>query len=147
MDTSFGNDVRVQSIAQVDGVDIVAAMMSVLCVDDATRTKGDGLSSNRRCRTTTPWIQVPHSPFQVAVHDGEEDLQEEIDRIDKDRKQVQPCLAGHCAVWDGSLWETTVSLPMLPRLRPVMLGCLRSSLVAPDCVLSISLVDSCLRAG
>ena len=31
-------------------------------------------------------------PFQVAVHDGEEDLQEEIDRIDQHGEQIEPRL-------------------------------------------------------
>jgi hypothetical protein len=34
-------------------------------------------------------------PFQVAVHDGEEDLQEEIDGIYEHREQIKPRLARH----------------------------------------------------
>ena len=34
-------------------------------------------------------------PFQIAVHDGEEDLKEEVDGIDKHRYQVEPRFARH----------------------------------------------------
>jgi len=33
--------------------------------------------------------------FQIAIHDREENLQEQVDGIDQYRQQVQPCLAGH----------------------------------------------------
>jgi hypothetical protein len=35
------------------------------------------------------------SPFEVAIHDGEEDLEKQIDGIYKDCEQVEPCFAGH----------------------------------------------------
>lgn len=35
------------------------------------------------------------SPFQIAVHDGEEHLEEEVDGVDQHRQQVEPGLAGH----------------------------------------------------
>lgn len=34
-------------------------------------------------------------PFQVAVHDGEEDLQEQVDGIYEHGKEVQPRFARH----------------------------------------------------
>jgi hypothetical protein len=34
-------------------------------------------------------------PFQIAIHDREENLQEQINGIDQHSQQVQPCLAGH----------------------------------------------------
>ena len=43
MDAGFGDNVHVEAVAEVDGVDVVA--------------------------------------FQIAVHDGEEDLQEEVDCV------------------------------------------------------------------
>ena len=46
MDTGFGDDVHVEAIAEVDGVDVVA--------------------------------------FEVRVHDGEEDLQEEVHGVEED---------------------------------------------------------------
>lgn len=50
VDGDFGDDVRVEAVAEVDGVDVVA--------------------------------------FQIAVHDGEEHLKEEVDRIYNDGEQV-----------------------------------------------------------
>lgn len=35
------------------------------------------------------------SPLQIAIHDGEKDLKEEIHCIDKYREEVQPCFTGH----------------------------------------------------
>ena len=52
MDTGFRDDVHVEAVAEVDGVDVVA--------------------------------------FQVGVHDGEEDLEEEVDGIKEDSEQEQP---------------------------------------------------------
>jgi hypothetical protein len=52
VDTGLGDDVHVEAVAQVDGVDVVA--------------------------------------FQVRVHDGEEDLQEEVDGVNQDGKEEQP---------------------------------------------------------
>ena len=43
MDAGFGDNVHVEAVAEVDGVDVVA--------------------------------------FQIAIHDGEEDLQEEVDCV------------------------------------------------------------------
>ena len=37
-----------------------------------------------------------YSPFKIAVHDSEEDLEEEVDGVYQHRQQVQPCFAGHC---------------------------------------------------
>jgi len=54
----LGDDVCVQAVAQVNGVDVVA--------------------------------------FQVAVHNGEEDLKEQVDGIYQHRQQVQPRLTSHC---------------------------------------------------
>jgi len=57
MNGGFGNDVRVEAIAEVDGVDVIT--------------------------------------FQIAVHNGEEHLKEQVDGIDQYRQQVQPCFPGH----------------------------------------------------
>lgn len=37
--------------------------------------------------------------FQIAVHDGEEDLQEQVDGVNQHRQQKQPCFARHH--WTG----------------------------------------------
>jgi len=34
-------------------------------------------------------------PFQIAVHNREEDLQKEIDGVYQHRQQVQPCFTRH----------------------------------------------------
>jgi len=49
-----------------------------------------------------------HSPFQIAVHNGEEDLQEQVDGVNQHRQKVQPCFASHyegfvCCVTQGSV--------------------------------------------
>ena len=54
MDTGLGDDVHVQAVAEIDGVDVVA--------------------------------------FQVGVHDGEEDLQEQVDGVEEDGEEVEPVL-------------------------------------------------------
>lgn len=40
-------------------------------------------------------------PFEIAVHDGEEDLQEQVDGVYKHRKQKEPRLARHLDGWIG----------------------------------------------
>lgn len=35
------------------------------------------------------------APFQITVHDREEDLEEEVDGVDQHRQQVKPRFAGH----------------------------------------------------
>jgi hypothetical protein len=34
-------------------------------------------------------------PLEIAVHDGEEDLKEEVDGVDQDRQKEQPCFSRH----------------------------------------------------
>lgn len=46
-----------------------------------------------------------HAPFEVAVHDGEEDLEEQVDGIDEHGEQVQPRFSRHGA-GGGSGWRT-----------------------------------------
>lgn len=63
MQTCFGNNVHVQAVTQVNGVDVVA--------------------------------------FEVRVHDGEEDLEEEVDRIEEDCEEEEPISHMHqCRVRD-----------------------------------------------
>lgn len=57
VDGGFGNDVSVEAVAEIDGVNVIA--------------------------------------LQIAVHDGEEDLEEQVDGIDQHRQQKQPCFARH----------------------------------------------------
>jgi len=60
---SFGDDIRVEAVAEIDGINVVA--------------------------------------FQVAVHDCEEDLEEQVDGIYQHRQQIQPRFTSHCGGW---LW-------------------------------------------
>ena len=36
-----------------------------------------------------------HVPFQITVHDREEDLKKEIDGVDDNSEQKEPCFSGH----------------------------------------------------
>lgn len=75
MNGGFGDDVGVQTVAKIDRVDVIAIMQGLV-------------------RSVGVLGRVP-LPFQITVHDGEEDLQEEVDCIDEDGEQVQPRLARH----------------------------------------------------
>lgn len=57
MDGSFGDDVGVQTVAKVDGVNVIA--------------------------------------FEIAVHDGEKNLKEQVDGVDQHRQQEQPRFSRH----------------------------------------------------
>lgn len=90
---SFGDDVGVQAVAEVDGVDVVTATQGTLSAAISSRgefgvPRGEGrrqqtLSSRGRSLGASCDV-----PFQIAVHDGEEDLQEEVYGIYEHRKQV-----------------------------------------------------------
>ena len=72
---SLRDDVHVEAVAEVDGVDVVA--------------------------------------FQIAVHDGEEDLQEEVDGIEEDGEEVEPSIEKGLA----SLWKSLFVWSWLIRRR------------------------------
>jgi len=57
MHRSFGNNVCIETAAEIDRIYVVA--------------------------------------FQIAVHNRKENLQEQVDSVDKHCQQVQPCLTGH----------------------------------------------------
>jgi len=57
MDGGFRDDVGVEAVAEVDGVDVVT--------------------------------------FQIAVHDGEENLEEEVDGVYQHSQQIEPCFSRH----------------------------------------------------
>jgi len=57
VDGGFGDDVGVEAVAEVDGVDVVT--------------------------------------FQIAVHDGEEDLKKEVDGVYQHGQQIEPCFSRH----------------------------------------------------
>jgi hypothetical protein len=68
---SFGDDVGVEAVTEIDRVDVVAAAR----LD--WRALGN-LSALTRDRM--------YSPLQIAVHDGEEHLEEEVDGVYQHRQ-------------------------------------------------------------
>ena len=104
VDGDFGDNVRVQAVAEVDGVDVVATRTNALASHRMNRAerrqqrRGEAESPSDRCwplRTPPPeahhhclFLSEDSVPFQIAVHDGEEHLEEEVDRIYDDGKQV-----------------------------------------------------------
>ena len=80
----LGNYVGVEPVAKVDGVDIVTEIqtyrISIYLMQGAVIKPPQCLDT--RC---VVWWAMPDErlPFQIAVHDGEEDLQEQIDRVYK----------------------------------------------------------------
>ena len=85
VDSGFGDDVGVEAVAQVDRVDVVAgAKLASIEQVDAPSSICNHVSS--RC----------HLPFQITVHDGKEDLEEQVDGVYQHRQQVQPCFTSHC---------------------------------------------------
>lgn len=66
MYSCFGYDVGVESIAEVDRIDVIAVPQKSLSVLVAM------------CTAPKEGMSIP---FQIAVHDGEKDLQEQVDRV------------------------------------------------------------------
>ena len=78
MDAGFRDDIHVEAVAEVDGVDVVA--------------------------------------FQVGVHDGEEDLEEEVDGVEEDGKEEEPGVVA--LVWSlrrGRYWMWMLVVPCFAR--------------------------------
>ena len=46
-----------------------------------------------------------NAPFQIAVHNSKEDLQEQVDGIDQDRQQIEPCFARHFDLLSKSIFR------------------------------------------
>lgn len=104
VDGDFGDDVRVQAVAEVDGVDVVATRTNALASHRTSREerrqqRRDVAESPSHCcwppRTPPPGahcrcllLSEDSVPFQIAVHDGEEHLEEKVDRIYNDGEQV-----------------------------------------------------------
>lgn len=87
VDGGFGDDVGVETVAQVNRVDVVTANEGAPVSD--LQSKGMELDESFASR------EEANSPFQIAVHDGEEHLEEEVDGVDQHRQQVEPRFAGH----------------------------------------------------
>ena len=60
-----------------------------------------GLGDDVHVQAVAEIDRVDVVAFQVRVHDGEEDLQEEVDGIEQDREEEQPAL-----VLAGARWYT-----------------------------------------
>lgn len=91
MDSGFGNDVGVETVAEIDGVDIVAG--ANISSDTEAEDAEDAVVY--RCLKPHNAKWGINSPFQIAVHDSEENLKEEIDGIYQHRQEVQPRFTGH----------------------------------------------------
>lgn len=86
------NDVCIESITEVDWIDIVTAL----------KTFCQRINNQRLRIEHKTWRKAQMgraiedgSPLQIAIHDGEKDLKEKIHGIDKYREEVQPCFTGH----------------------------------------------------
>jgi hypothetical protein len=60
-----------------------------------------GLGDDVHVQAVAEIDRVDVVAFQVRVHDGEEDLQEEVDGIEQDREEEQPA-----SVLAGARWYT-----------------------------------------
>ena len=90
VDGGFRNNVGVETIAKVDGVDIVTGVkrisMYVLHMDETWRQPGSSWSRPLEAETAAGSGLLRHVPFQIAVHDSEEDLQEQVHGVYKHRE-------------------------------------------------------------
>jgi hypothetical protein len=97
MDGGFGDNVCVEAVAKVDGVDIITfkGIISLSCpleygsIDSKQRDTCAIAIAESTARIGE------NSPFQVAVHNRKEDLQEQVDGINQYRQQVEPRFARH----------------------------------------------------
>ena len=82
MHRSLGDNVCVEAVAEVDRVDVVT-MSSQLSTHSLFGSRPGA------CCAKNPGSRGGgNSPLEITVHDGEEDLQEQVDGIDNDRQQV-----------------------------------------------------------
>lgn len=116
MDGGFWDDVCVEAVAKVDGVDIITKHTELAHVNQQTRPRASedtylrvrrqwclatkqasiAVHANTATYATIPSLEKKmNSPFQVTVHNREEHLQEQVHRVDNNRKQVEPCFARH----------------------------------------------------
>lgn len=65
VDGSFGDNVGIQAVAQVDRVDVVAARKG---------DPGQFFSLSHSLSSVCGWQERHHSPLQITVHDREENL-------------------------------------------------------------------------
>lgn len=83
MHSSFWDDISVESITEINGIDVVAAWKQIEWVSRHRVMSG----KRRRKRKDIP--------LQITIHDREEDLKEEVHGIDEDREEVEPGFTRH----------------------------------------------------
>ena len=91
MHSGFRNDIRIQAVAEVDRVDVVTEAQTALAMKRSHLMRC-GIGKRRRAtRGGGPLVSAEPGasiPFKIAVHDSEEDLEEEVDGIYDNRKEV-----------------------------------------------------------
>jgi len=103
MDGHLGDNVSIEPVAKVDRVDVVTKRL------DPNQRSIVRSKQKRSCRQQHHWPGAnlrPRSlcsnqvdiPLKITVHDGEENLQEQIDGIYDDRKEVEPRFTRHLGV-------------------------------------------------
>lgn len=113
MNGGFGDDIGVQAVAEVDGVDVVTVEKSQSANLSSLHLHQVVIPESRSMFTMAAhWNAQSHrwycarrrsevaghckdSPFQIAVHDREEDLQEQVDGVDQHRQQIEPRFTRH----------------------------------------------------
>lgn len=102
MDGHLRDDVSIEPVAEVDRVDVVTKRLNISqrSIDRSEQKRScrqhHRLGANLRPRSLcSKQVDIP---LQIAVHDGEEHLQEQIDGIYDYRKEVEPRLARHLGI-------------------------------------------------
>lgn len=98
--SGLGDDVRVEPVAEIDWVDVVTTdeFISACCwycmlhKEAVASVLGRPHSGSGRAARKEGMQSLP---FQIAIHDREEDLEEEVDRIYQHGQQIQPCFSRH----------------------------------------------------
>lgn len=104
VDGSFGDDVGVETVAQVDRIDVVTARgdeISQVSVISGMRRHLQLIDWKVSCIARDQFNLhcqdggTRNSPLEIAVHNGEKHLKEEVDGIDQYRQQIQPRFTRH----------------------------------------------------
>lgn len=83
MHRRLGDDIRVEAVAKVDRVDVITVRTQSVPVHSEKRRIYAPVHHWTREETGKASI-----PFQVAVHDREEDLKEQVHRVDQHGEKV-----------------------------------------------------------
>lgn len=90
MDGSFGNDVGVEAVAEIDRIDVVTVY---IC--QRMFAPSGLIRPLRWMQPYEPGLLGLYIPFEIAVHNGEEDLEKEVNGVYQHRYEVQPCFSRH----------------------------------------------------